>query len=263
MSNKKQKSTRTALSKKVRFEVFKRDSFKCQYCGKSAPDVVLHVDHINPVSNDGTNDIMNLITSCSECNLGKGAKTLDDNSVIEKQRKQLQELNQKREQLEMMLKWREGLESLDQNIVDVITQKINELIAPSEVNSNGEKTIKTWIKKFSVEEILNAIDAAFESTFCRGSNKSHDEKSNDFFNLIPRICSVNRMPELDRELCYIREILKNRMYVNFGYVMQLMKKATSLGFDVEDLKELAKTAKNWTSFKNTLEEFIQEGENEF
>ncbi|MDC4235638.1 HNH endonuclease, partial [Pasteurella multocida] len=77
MSNKKQKSTRTALSKKVRFEVFKRDSFKCQYCGKSAPDVVLHVDHINPVSNDGTNDIMNLITSCSECNLGKGAKTLD------------------------------------------------------------------------------------------------------------------------------------------------------------------------------------------
>ncbi|WP_219727834.1 hypothetical protein, partial [Pasteurella multocida] len=33
------------------------------------------------------------------------------NSVIEKQRKQLQELNQKREQLEMMLKWREGLES--------------------------------------------------------------------------------------------------------------------------------------------------------
>ncbi len=108
---------------------------------------------------------MNLITSCSECNLGKGAKTLDDNSVIEKQRKQLQELNQKREQLEMMLKWREGLESLDQNIVDVITQKINELIAPSEVNSNGEKTIKTWIKKFSVEEILNAIDAAFESTF--------------------------------------------------------------------------------------------------
>ncbi|OWZ81549.1 hypothetical protein CDE51_10575 [Pasteurella multocida] len=153
------------MKKKVRFEVFKRDSFKCQYCGKSAPDVVLHVDHINPVSNDGTNDIMNLITSCSECNLGKGAKTLDDNSVIEKQRKQLQELNQKREQLEMMLKWREGLESLDQNIVDVITQKINELIAPSEVNSNGEKTIKTWIKKFSVEEILNAIDAAFESTF--------------------------------------------------------------------------------------------------
>lgn len=263
MSNKKSKSTRITLSKKIRFEVFKRDGFKCQYCGKSAPDVVLHVDHINPVSNGGTNDIMNLITSCSECNLGKGATTLDDNSIIEKQRKQLQELYEKREQLEMMLQWRENLESLDQDIANVIVKKINELIVPSEVNSNGEKTIKTWLKKFSIEEILNAIDVAFESTFGRGSNKSHDEKSNDFFNLIPRICSVNRMPEIDRELCYIRGILKNRMYVNYGYVMQLMKKATSLGFDLEELKELAKTARNWTAFKSILEEFIQEVENEF
>lgn len=30
---------RKAISKRVRFEVFKRDSFKCQYCGKCAPDV--------------------------------------------------------------------------------------------------------------------------------------------------------------------------------------------------------------------------------
>ena len=135
MSNKKQASP--TLSKKIRFEVFKRDGFKCQYCGKSAPDVVLHVDHINPVSNGGTNDIMNLITSCSECNLGKGATTLDDNSIIEKQRKQLQELNEKREQLEMMLNWREGLENLDLEIVNVVAKKINELIAPSEVNSKN------------------------------------------------------------------------------------------------------------------------------
>lgn len=37
---------RIAISKRVRFDVFKRDSFKCQYCGKSAPDVILEVDHI-------------------------------------------------------------------------------------------------------------------------------------------------------------------------------------------------------------------------
>ena len=40
---------RKGISKKTRFDVFKRDSFTCQYCGKSAPDVVLQVDHINPV----------------------------------------------------------------------------------------------------------------------------------------------------------------------------------------------------------------------
>lgn len=45
--------------------------------------------------------------------------------------------------------------------------------------------------------------------------------------------------------------------------MGLMRKALSLGFDLEDLKELAKTAKNWTAFKSTLEQFIQESDHEF
>ena len=65
---------RKNLSKSVRFEVFKRDSFKCQYCGKSAPDVVLEVDHIIPVSKGGDNDISNLITACFDCNRGKRDK---------------------------------------------------------------------------------------------------------------------------------------------------------------------------------------------
>ena len=37
---------REQLSAKLRFEVFKRDSFVCQYCGSHPPQVVLHVDHI-------------------------------------------------------------------------------------------------------------------------------------------------------------------------------------------------------------------------
>mgnify|MGYP003405974009 CR=1 FL=1 len=50
---------RKTISKKIRFEVFKRDNFTCQYCGRMAPDVVLEVDHINPVSKGGDNDISN------------------------------------------------------------------------------------------------------------------------------------------------------------------------------------------------------------
>jgi 5-methylcytosine-specific restriction endonuclease McrA len=79
------KVKRPSISKRLRFEVFKRDSFTCQYCGKSAPEVVLHIDHISPVAGGGDSDIMNLITSCVSCNLGKGARQLDDRSVITKQ----------------------------------------------------------------------------------------------------------------------------------------------------------------------------------
>ena len=48
---------RKDISKKTRFEIFKRDSFTCQYCGRKAPDVLLVIDHIEPVSKGGTNDL--------------------------------------------------------------------------------------------------------------------------------------------------------------------------------------------------------------
>lgn len=67
---------RKQLSKKLRFEVFKRDGFVCQYCGAHPPNVALHVDHIQAVANGGDNEIDNLITSCQACNLGKGANLL-------------------------------------------------------------------------------------------------------------------------------------------------------------------------------------------
>ena len=62
---------RIAISKRTRFEVFKRDDFLCQYCGRHPPDVLLHCDHVDPVANGGSNDIDNLITACQDCNLGK------------------------------------------------------------------------------------------------------------------------------------------------------------------------------------------------
>ena len=113
-------SKRKTISKKLRFEVFKRDSFTCQYCGKSAPDVVLEVDHINPVSKGGDNDLLNLITSCRDCNRGKSDRELSDDSMVTKQQKELEELQEKRNQIDMMLEWREELKSLDDDVVEIV-----------------------------------------------------------------------------------------------------------------------------------------------
>jgi len=58
---------------KLRFEILKRDNFTCQYCGRSPQNdnIVLQVDHINPISNGGQDTSSNLITSCRDCNIGK------------------------------------------------------------------------------------------------------------------------------------------------------------------------------------------------
>jgi len=84
---------RQSLSKKLRFEVFKRDSFTCQYCGNSAPAVVLNADHIHPVSKDGETDLLNLITACFDCNAGKKDRLLSDDTAVAKQKAQLDQLN--------------------------------------------------------------------------------------------------------------------------------------------------------------------------
>ena len=82
---------RKAISKKIRFEIFKRDKFTCKWCGRSPvqDEVILEVDHITPVKLGGNNHMLNLVTSCFDCNRGKAANKIDDNKVVAQQKKQL------------------------------------------------------------------------------------------------------------------------------------------------------------------------------
>ena len=136
---------RKSLSKKVRFEVFKRDNFTCQYCGGKAPQVVLEVDHIEPVSKGGTNDILNLVTSCFDCNRGKSDRRLSDDSVITQQQEQLEEINERRLQLEMMLDWRKELSEMDDELIDFLINEI-ESVSGVGVLEAGVKKVKSWFK---------------------------------------------------------------------------------------------------------------------
>jgi hypothetical protein len=67
-----------AIGQKTRFEVFKRDKFTCQYCGRRPPEVMLQIDHIVPVARGGTGEVANLATSCFDCNSGKSDRPLGD-----------------------------------------------------------------------------------------------------------------------------------------------------------------------------------------
>jgi 5-methylcytosine-specific restriction endonuclease McrA len=59
----------------TRFNVFLRDRFCCQYCGRPFPTHDLTFDHIVPRSRGGRTTWMNVVTACSACNLTKGNRT--------------------------------------------------------------------------------------------------------------------------------------------------------------------------------------------
>ncbi len=71
------RAARRGISLSLRYEVLKRDNFRCVKCGKSpalTQGVVLHVDHNRAWANGGETVISNLQTLCSDCNLGKSNK---------------------------------------------------------------------------------------------------------------------------------------------------------------------------------------------
>jgi len=70
-----------AINKRLRFEVLKRDGFRCTYCGATPKDKELHVDHVIPESLGGTPIPENLTTACGDCNRGKASASASDEMV--------------------------------------------------------------------------------------------------------------------------------------------------------------------------------------
>jgi len=255
------KIKRKPISPKIRFEVFKRDSFTCQYCGQKAPDVVLETDHILPVSKEGTNDILNLITSCWDCNRGKGARKLDDDTEIKKQQAQLEELNERRLQLEQMLKWREGLRDIGGDELDTASEYWHKAVSPFSLTETGKSDIKKLVKKFGVIYILDAIDVSVDAYLKYNSDgKPTDESVGVCFSKLGGICFRRKFPEKvknSKDAYYVRGILRNRVYVNESIIMRLLANAEKLNVDMEGVKDLAKICNNWTEFRSSIENFIE------
>ena len=158
---------RKPLTKAIRFEVFKRDRFTCQYCGRKAPEVVLEVDHIVPVSKGGGNELMNLVTSCFDCNRGKGKKKLDDTSTVMKQRAELDRMAERQEQARMMMQWKHEMEETDTLLVDdLIDHWIS--ITGFEPSESNRKVMWSYYNRFGYDEVYDAIYIAVEKYFIDG-----------------------------------------------------------------------------------------------
>jgi hypothetical protein len=66
-----------AVSKRLRFEILRRDNHACRYCGRSAPEVKLTVDHVIPEALGGATAPENLVAACADCNSGKSSASPD------------------------------------------------------------------------------------------------------------------------------------------------------------------------------------------
>jgi hypothetical protein len=70
-------SKRKTINNSLRYDIMKRDRFKCSICGDSPSNnlsTILEIDHIIPVNKGGLTTESNLQTICRKCNSGKSCK---------------------------------------------------------------------------------------------------------------------------------------------------------------------------------------------
>lgn len=150
-------AARKGLSARKRFEVFKRDGFACQYCGAHPPQALLHVDHIVAVAAGGGNEADNLVTACSTCNLGKGAKALSD--VPKSLHERAAEVAERERQLagfhEVMQGRRDRIEDESWSIAQALRPK-----AERGFPRDWKRSIVTFLGRLPYHEVLDAMEIA-------------------------------------------------------------------------------------------------------
>lgn len=243
---------RKSLSKKTRFEVFKRDSFKCQYCGASSPEAILVVDHIDPISKDGADEMVNYITSCQPCNAGKSDRKLDDNTTLQKQKAQLDELNERREQLEMMLQWRSGMKDITESQLDSLREAWRETCPGWSLNDKSTIDLKKYLKKYGMSPVLDALETVSSYVVLGDDKRATKESAELAWRKVGGVLRISDLPDEKRKLHYVKGILRNRLsYVPYDVIREL-DAAHEDGVSIDDLMLESKNARSWTSFLNWL-----------
>jgi len=150
---------RKSLSKKVRFDVFKRDGFICQYCGNHPPTVILEVDHIDPVALGGSNDGDNLLTSCFDCNRGKSCVPL--NIAPDTVSKKAEVLEEKELQIKAYRKLIKANRSRLTRDVRKVCKVFEEFNDGTTLSATSKASIKScFLPKLDVDEVESAMEKA-------------------------------------------------------------------------------------------------------
>jgi hypothetical protein len=237
-----------SVTPRTRFEVFKRDKFSCQYCGRKAPDVILNADHIHPVSEGGTSDLMNLVTSCAECNGGKSDKLLADDAAVTRSRAQAETSEERRQQIEMMANWQVELAALEPEIAAV--NAVISKLAKHSLTDTGIKSARSLIRKFGLEEVMQSVAIAFDRYGGDG-----------YWSKVPTILRYRKADRDDPDRSALLRAYNNAVrdlpyhQINYNHCRRVIEGWHDAGHDaLAMLRGIQGHAKWWSRFRDAVSE---------
>lgn len=151
-----------AISKTQRFEIFKRDGFMCQYCGRKPPQVILEIDHLISRKKEGKDIPENLITACFDCNRGKGTRDLEVAPELIKEKTKV--IREKELQLREFYKYQEKIKKRIEADIDYLDEKWHVLSGETGeyvFNDQARMQIRHFLKSLGKFEIEEAMEIAW------------------------------------------------------------------------------------------------------
>jgi len=156
---------RKAISKKVRFEIFKRDGFTCQYCGAQPPAAILEIEHIHPVSLGGGNEDDNLATACWDCNRGKAAVPLS--SVSRPLAERAAEVAEREAQLRGFSKVMRDRKKRIEGDAWEVAEVYMDGFRLEGIRRDYFSSIKKFLEKIEVSDCVSAMEDSLEKVYNR------------------------------------------------------------------------------------------------
>lgn len=137
----------------MRFEIFKRDGFKCVYCGATPVQSVLRVDHVIPVAGGGATEHANLVTACHDCNAGKGAVPLEKKGI---EKTMLTESHREHaEQIREYLKVQKEIADARREAAEALAAHWEEMLGP--MSQDMFNRLIGIVRDWPIEKLIEAI----------------------------------------------------------------------------------------------------------
>lgn len=178
------------ISKALRFEIFARDGFTCQYCGSRPPDVVLELDHIQPRAKNGSDDPINLITSCFECNRGKRDKVIAEIPVRPDADLRYLKAQQEVVEAKRYLSAKKRRDKAHAKLCAAMQEVWRSYLTPEYAPS--VRVMTPWINRYGPEEVERSITLA---TVAYNSGRFGGNEVQTVRNLMPYIGGILKKRE--------------------------------------------------------------------
>lgn len=153
-----------AVSRRLRYEVLRRDNHTCRYCGATAPDVKLTVDHVTPSALGGKDEASNLVTACAPCNAGKTSIAPDSPLVDDVA---ADAIRWARARQIALVDWRDGREELAYNLEEFQASwnrwqyDVNGGTKPVDLPTDWEDSVSRWLTEgLTPDDLRPLVDIA-------------------------------------------------------------------------------------------------------